>query len=99
MSLVVLNSAQAYGALGHTLTGQIAQRLLTRKTAEQVKEILPSNFDGLLSKAALWADNPAKRLRQYKSMTGEENGFLVQKLIAMSGVRMAAILNQIYDPQ
>ncbi|KAF9271362.1 hypothetical protein BGZ74_006134 [Mortierella antarctica] len=35
----------------------------------------------------------------FETMTGEDNGFLVQKLIAISGVRMAAILNQIYDPR
>ncbi|KAF9306467.1 hypothetical protein BG003_001029 [Podila horticola] len=56
MSLVALNSAQAYGAVGHTLTGQIAQRLLTRKTAEQVKVILTLSNNGLLSNASLWAD-------------------------------------------
>ncbi|KAG0342703.1 hypothetical protein BG005_002627, partial [Podila minutissima] len=56
VSLVALNSAQAYGALGHTLTGQVAQRLLTPETEEQVEVIL-SSYDGLLSKAALWADS------------------------------------------
>ncbi|KAG0336085.1 hypothetical protein BG000_006935 [Podila horticola] len=56
MSLVALNSAQAYGAVGHTLTGQIAQRLLTPETAQQINTILFPNFDGLLSKASLWAD-------------------------------------------
>lgn len=35
----------------------------------------------------------------FETMTGKDNGFMVQKLIAMSGVRMAAILNQIYDPR
>ncbi|CAO3563819.1 unnamed protein product [Mortierella alpina] len=34
----------------------------------------------------------------FETMTGAGNEFLVQKLIAMSGVRMATILNQIYDP-
>jgi hypothetical protein len=35
----------------------------------------------------------------YESVTGEENNFLIQRLIAMSGMRMAAILNEIYDPE
>ncbi|KAG0294704.1 hypothetical protein BGZ96_000613 [Linnemannia gamsii] len=34
----------------------------------------------------------------FDGVTGEKNNYLVQKLIAMSGVRMAAILNDIYDP-
>lgn len=34
----------------------------------------------------------------FEGVTGEKNNYLVQKLIAMSGVRMAAILNEIYDP-
>jgi len=34
----------------------------------------------------------------FEKVTGEANGFLVQKLITMSGIRMAAVLNQIYDP-
>ncbi|KAI8597639.1 S1/P1 nuclease [Dissophora ornata] len=34
----------------------------------------------------------------FETVTGEENGYLVQRLIAMGGVRMAAILNEIYDP-
>ncbi|KAG0252032.1 hypothetical protein BG011_007255 [Mortierella polycephala] len=35
----------------------------------------------------------------FEDATGPAHGYLVQKLIAMSGIRMAAILNQIYDPQ
>ncbi|KAG0306464.1 hypothetical protein BGZ98_002344 [Dissophora globulifera] len=41
---------------GHTLTGQVAQQFLTPETAKQVKEILSPYYDGLLSKAAPWAD-------------------------------------------
>jgi len=43
-------------AIGHKLTGQVAQQLLTPETAEQVKLILSTRYDGLLSRAALWAD-------------------------------------------
>ncbi|KAF9158934.1 hypothetical protein DFQ26_007098 [Actinomortierella ambigua] len=48
--------AQSYGILGHTLTGQVAQKLLTPETARQIKEILSPYYDGLLSKAAPWPD-------------------------------------------
>ncbi|KAF9116498.1 hypothetical protein BGX27_002170 [Mortierella sp. AM989] len=34
----------------------------------------------------------------FDNVTGEKSDYLVQKLITMSGVRMAAILNEIYDP-
>ncbi|KAK3811903.1 MAG: S1/P1 nuclease [Benniella sp.] len=56
VTLLGINSAEGYGILGHTLTGQIAQRFLTPETARQVKEILSPYYDGLLSKAAPWAD-------------------------------------------
>ncbi|KAG0366430.1 S1/P1 nuclease [Gamsiella multidivaricata] len=56
LSLLGVNSVGAYGILGHTLTGQVAQRFLTPETARQVKEILSPYYDGLLSKAAPWAD-------------------------------------------
>ncbi|KAF9583546.1 hypothetical protein BGW38_009202 [Lunasporangiospora selenospora] len=57
-ALTLLNAGQVqtYGILGHTLTGQVAQLFLTPETARQVKEILPSYYDGLLSKAAPWPD-------------------------------------------
>ncbi|KAF9928390.1 hypothetical protein FBU30_002388 [Linnemannia zychae] len=56
LSLLSLNGVQAYGILGHTLTGQVAQLFLTPETARQVKEILSPYYDGLLSKAAPWPD-------------------------------------------
>lgn len=55
----------------------------------------------LLNCQYMWKDYDKHRdysQDYFESMTGEDNGFLVQKLIAISGVRMAAILNQIYDP-
>ncbi|ORZ15494.1 S1/P1 nuclease [Lobosporangium transversale] len=54
--LATINNAHAYGILGHTLTGQVAQRFLTKETERQVKEILSPYYDGLLSKAAPWPD-------------------------------------------
>lgn len=49
-------SVYSFYLIGHTLTGEVAQRLLTPKTVEQINDILSPSFDGLLSKAALWAD-------------------------------------------
>ncbi|KAF9982531.1 hypothetical protein BGZ65_002764, partial [Modicella reniformis] len=56
MALLGSNTAHGYGILGHTLTGQVAQQHLTPETARQIKEILSPYYDGLLSKAAPWAD-------------------------------------------
>ncbi|KAF9940958.1 hypothetical protein BGZ67_006196 [Mortierella alpina] len=53
----------------------------------------------------VWKDyDPHRRPRRdyskhyFETMTGAGSEFMVQKLIAMGGVRMATILNQIYDP-
>ncbi|KAF9943989.1 hypothetical protein BGZ65_012857, partial [Modicella reniformis] len=49
----------------------------------------------------VWKDYDSLRdysLDYFDAMTGEKHQFLVQKLIAMSGIRMAAVLNEIYDP-
>ncbi|KAF9551157.1 hypothetical protein EC957_010043 [Mortierella hygrophila] len=69
-TLVLLNanSAHAYGVLGHTLTGQIAQLFLTPKTASQISAILPASYEGLLSNAAPWPDK-IRFLDQYKWAT------------------------------
>ncbi|KAF8953447.1 hypothetical protein CPC16_003765 [Podila verticillata] len=56
LTLFSANTVHGYGILGHTLTGQVAQRFLTPETAKQVKEILSPYYDGLLSKAAPWPD-------------------------------------------
>ncbi|KAG0238652.1 hypothetical protein BGW41_008126 [Actinomortierella wolfii] len=63
--LTLSQVAQGYGILGHTLTGQVAQLLLTPETARQVKEILSPYYDGLLSKAAPWPDT-IKMRPQYR---------------------------------
>ncbi|KAF9896457.1 hypothetical protein BX616_007416, partial [Lobosporangium transversale] len=64
---VSTNAVYAYGALGHTLTGQIAQQFLTPKTTTQIQKILQS-YDGLLSGAASWPDQ-VRGLAQYKWAT------------------------------
>ncbi|KAF9438778.1 hypothetical protein BGZ76_004854 [Entomortierella beljakovae] len=49
----------------------------------------------------VWYDYDPSRdysLEYFDKVTGEESDYLVQKLITMSGIRMAAILNEIYDP-
>ncbi|KAG0301371.1 hypothetical protein BGZ98_008410 [Dissophora globulifera] len=58
VALIALNAntAQAWGALGHTLTGQIAQQFLTPTTASKIGQILPAADDGRLSDVASWAD-------------------------------------------
>ncbi|KAF9403797.1 hypothetical protein BGZ94_004493 [Podila epigama] len=63
--LATLSQVQAYGALGHTLTGQIGQQFLTPETARQIKEILDPSYDGLLSVAAPWPDK-IKGFDRYK---------------------------------
>ncbi|KAG0369927.1 hypothetical protein BGZ54_008415 [Gamsiella multidivaricata] len=57
-SLMALNpsTVQAWGVLGHTLTGQIAQQFLTPTTANQISQILDPSYSGLLSNVADWAD-------------------------------------------
>ncbi|KAG0213832.1 hypothetical protein BGX28_003506 [Mortierella sp. GBA30] len=59
------NTAHAYGVLGHTLTGQIAQLFLTPTTAKEVADILPASMEGLLSNAAPWPDT-VRWMAKYK---------------------------------
>ncbi|KAF8923858.1 hypothetical protein BGZ58_002445 [Dissophora ornata] len=69
------NTAHAYGALGHTLTGQIAQQFLTPTTASQISAILPASYGGLLSNAAPWADT-VRGIKQYSAdyvYAGQDN--------------------------
>ncbi|GJJ69972.1 hypothetical protein EMPS_02321 [Entomortierella parvispora] len=57
-SLVAFGTSHvhAWGAVGHTITGQIAQQFLTAQTASQVEQILSPTYQGLLGDAAPWAD-------------------------------------------
>ncbi|KAG0266039.1 hypothetical protein BG011_003477 [Mortierella polycephala] len=66
-SIVALSAsiAEAYGVLGHTLTGQIAQVFLTPKTVKEIHAILPPSYDGLLSNAAPWPDT-VRWMAKYK---------------------------------
>jgi hypothetical protein len=45
----------SYGQIGHSLTGSVAQDLLTPKSVQMLKELIPE-FDGMLSPAANWGD-------------------------------------------
>jgi hypothetical protein len=45
----------SYGEVGHSLSGTIAEDLLSSKAKAMVKELLPE-YDGSLAKAALWGD-------------------------------------------
>lgn len=54
-----------------------------------------------LTCSLVWKDYDPRRdysLDYFVAATGKANNFLVQRLITMSGIRMAAILNEIYDP-
>ncbi|KAF9148347.1 hypothetical protein BGX20_006358, partial [Mortierella sp. AD010] len=57
------NTVEAWGAVGHTLTGQIAQQYLTSTTAKVVNTLL-SDYEGLLGNVAPWADK-VRFLSQY----------------------------------
>ncbi|KAG0223547.1 S1/P1 nuclease [Mortierella sp. GBAus27b] len=58
--------AEAYGVVGHALTGQIAQEFLSAKAKTQISQILDAEDDsGLLSNVSSWADN-VRRLAAYK---------------------------------
>ncbi|KAF9288897.1 hypothetical protein BGZ68_010430 [Mortierella alpina] len=49
----------------------------------------------------VWKDySPTKdySAEYFQNVTGPKTEFLVQKLLAISGIRMAAVLNEIYDP-
>ncbi|KAJ3014556.1 hypothetical protein HKX48_005090 [Thoreauomyces humboldtii] len=52
---VLVAQAQAYGKIGHWLTGQIAQELLTDDAEAWTRVLLPE-YGGSLARAALWAD-------------------------------------------
>ncbi|KAK9759953.1 hypothetical protein K7432_016493, partial [Basidiobolus ranarum] len=54
-SAFLATQVDAWGALGHQLTGAIAQELISNKTLQQVSLLLPATWNGDLSKAATWA--------------------------------------------
>jgi len=42
--------------IGHQVTGYIAQEFLTQSSQKLIQDILPPEYEGSLSKAAIWAD-------------------------------------------
>ena len=52
---VLVASVYAFGRIGHSLTGSIAQQLLSPAAKTMVSTLLPE-FHGDLSRAATWAD-------------------------------------------
>ena len=52
---LLLQLALGYGRIGHSLSGQIAQELLSPAGKALVETLLPA-FDGKLSRGATWAD-------------------------------------------
>lgn len=55
----------AWGFTGHEITAQIAQSLLTPTAFEAVRDLLPSYYNGSLSRIASWAD-VIKRRPEYR---------------------------------
>ncbi|KAF9319086.1 hypothetical protein BG003_009887 [Podila horticola] len=73
-------------------TAQLAHLLCPKEWSRAMNE---------LDCAFVWKDYDESRdysLEYFERVTGPENKYLVQRLMAQSGVRMAAILNGIYDP-
>ncbi|KAF9200305.1 hypothetical protein BGZ49_009478 [Haplosporangium sp. Z 27] len=58
ISMIALsaNNVQAWGEVGHTITGMIAQQYLTSNTASVINTLL-SDYQGQLGNAAPWADS------------------------------------------
>ena len=50
-------NASAWGALGHQLVGELAQRRLTPEAAAQVRQLLQGEPNPTLAGIAMWADN------------------------------------------
>ncbi|KAF9405837.1 hypothetical protein BGZ94_003356 [Podila epigama] len=73
-------------------------------TTKHLTHLCPKQWTRVINQldcTLVWRDYDENRdysLDYFQTMTGPEHQFLVQKLVAMSGIRMAAILNQIYDP-
>jgi len=53
---LLTQSVSCWGALGHELTGGIAQHLISAQTAFDVKQLLPSAWQGRLKRSSTWAD-------------------------------------------
>lgn len=51
----------AWGATGHQLTGAIAQQLINSDTYDTVKDLLPQEWSGNMSRSATWADEVKRK--------------------------------------
>jgi hypothetical protein len=59
----------AWGSLGHQLTGAIAQKLISRPAYDVVKQLLPADWHGNMSRSTTWADE-VKRKAGYAGWSG-----------------------------
>jgi len=62
--ILAIPAVYAWGSTGHSLTGQLAQKLMKPATADKLANILPAEYNGDVGQAALWADQ-VKRTRGY----------------------------------
>jgi hypothetical protein len=67
--LVIPATVYAWGSVGHTLTGQLAQKLMKPETASKLAKILPTSFNGDVGRATTWADE-VKRSKGYAGWSG-----------------------------
>lgn len=54
--LALSGVTQAWGAIGHQTTGAIAQSFITENTTNAVRDLLPADWRGSLSRSTTWAD-------------------------------------------
>jgi len=66
---LVIPSILAWGKVGHTLTGQIASKLMKPATLTKLRKILPADFKGDVGRATTWADE-VKRAKGYAGWSG-----------------------------
>lgn len=67
--LLAIPAIYAWGGVGHTLTGQIAQKLMKPATLSKLQKIFPANFNGDVGRATTWADE-VKRSKGYAGWSG-----------------------------
>jgi len=57
----LFSSVAAWGSLGHQLTGAVAQKLISPDTYKIVKQLLPAEWKGNMSRSATWADEVKRK--------------------------------------
>jgi len=67
--ILALPAVYAWGSVGHTLTGQIAQKLMKPATLAKLGKILPADFKGDVGRPTTWADE-VKRSKGYAGWSG-----------------------------